>query len=112
MPDLKLDISAEGSQVVVAVGGEVDMATAPQLADCLRDHTGKDVTLDFAAVTFLDSRGIATLAEGYKNLQASGGSLRLVGERDNVRKIIEVVGLDRVLHGEADHLNPPEAQQQ
>jgi anti-sigma B factor antagonist len=103
MPDLMLDISAEGSQVVVAVGGEVDMATAPQLADCLRDHVGKNVTLDFAAVAFLDSRGIATLAEGYKDLRASGGSLRLVGERDHVRKILEVVGLDRLLHGDADH---------
>jgi anti-sigma B factor antagonist len=102
MPDLMLDIRAEGSKVVVAVGGEVDMASAPQLVDCLGDLRGKDVTLDFTGVTFLDSRGLATLAEGYKDLQASGGSLRLVGERDNVRKILEVVGLDRVLHGDDD----------
>jgi anti-sigma B factor antagonist len=96
-----LDIRTEGSKVVVAVGGEVDMATAPQLAQCLQDQLGKDVTLDFAGVTFLDARGIAALAEGYKKLHASGGSLYITGERDHVRKILKVVDLDSVL--QADH---------
>jgi anti-sigma B factor antagonist len=96
-------LRTDGSKVVVAVAGEVDMATALKLAECLLDQLGKDVTLDFAGVTFLDARGMAALAEGYKELRASGGSLRITGERDNVRKILKVVGLDRVLHGVADH---------
>jgi anti-anti-sigma factor len=47
----------------VCIAGEVDMATAPRVTDAVRTAlaTGpREVHVDMAAVTFLDSSGIQT----------------------------------------------------
>jgi anti-anti-sigma factor len=102
MADLIFDIKSEGTAHVIAVTGEVDMATAPRLIECLQDRSDRDVILDFAGVAFIDSRGIAALLKSHKTLRARGRSLRITAEPDNVRKVLEVTGVDAVLHGAAD----------
>src|SRR4051794_25658657 len=55
-------VEQDGRGSVVRIIGELDMATAPQLRECLTHLEGTSVTLDFAGVTFMDSGGIAVLA--------------------------------------------------
>jgi anti-anti-sigma factor len=56
-----------GSRVVVdatrilCVAGEIDIATAPQLAEALEAYNGSPVCVDLTGVTFMDSSGIAVL---------------------------------------------------
>ena len=88
-------------KVVVAVAGEVDLATAPQLAACLLDRTDRDVVVDLSRVTFLDSSGLSALVAGNQALRANGHVLRTFGEQDNVRRILEITGLDKVFHDES-----------
>jgi anti-sigma B factor antagonist len=103
MPGLTLDIRTDGAfQVVIAVSGEVDMATAPELAAYLRDHADRDVLVDLSNVGFLDSSGIGALLEGYNALADAGRVLRTTGERDNVRRVIEIAGVAGLLHGDDD----------
>jgi|SRR5690349_1648184 anti-sigma B factor antagonist len=101
MPGLTFDIKPDGaSRVVIAVAGEVDMATAPALVECLRDHADRDVIVDLSNVGFLDSSGIGALIYGYNTLAEAGHVLRTIGERDNVRKVIEVAGVAGLLHSD------------
>jgi anti-sigma B factor antagonist len=103
MPDLRFDITSDGrSRTVIAVEGEVDLATAPQLADCLLDQTGSDVLLKLSGVTFLDAQGIAAIIQGHNALHGAGRTLRIAGERDNVRKVLDIAGLLTVLHDDND----------
>ena len=89
--------------VIVAVAGEVDLATAPQLAQFLTAITDRDVKVDLAGVRFLDSSGVAALVAGSRALTASGHLLRTSGEQDNVRRVLEISGVDTMLHDdEAD----------
>jgi anti-sigma B factor antagonist len=90
----------DDGRVVVAVAGEVDLATAPQLAECLLGITDRDVAVDLSAVSFLDSSGVSALVAGNKALTATGHSLRTFGEQDNVRRVLEITGLDKVFHGD------------
>jgi anti-sigma B factor antagonist len=85
-------------QVVVAVAGEVDLATAPDLANCLVDLTDRDVAVDLSAVTFLDSAGMAALVRGNQAITAAGHKLHTFGEQDNVRRVLEIAGLDKLFH--------------
>jgi anti-sigma B factor antagonist len=102
MQGLSLDVSSDDAgRVVIAVAGEVDMATAPQLAHCLLGHTGTDVVVDLSEVTFMDSTGMTALVQGYNAARKSGCTLRTTGERDVIRRVIEISGLDGMFHGEA-----------
>ena len=56
-----LRVEQNGQGPVVWVSGELDIATAPLLRDCLDDFNGQPVTIDFSGVTFLDSSGLAVL---------------------------------------------------
>jgi anti-sigma B factor antagonist len=81
---------------VVRVAGEVDIQTSPALEAQLQsvlDQGHRSVVVDLGAVTFLDSTGLSALIGGLKRCQASGGELRLVSPRSNVRKVLEVTGL-------------------
>jgi anti-sigma B factor antagonist len=84
--------------VILAVAGEVDLATAPQLAECLTAVTDRDVSVDLAGVTFLDSSGVSALVAGSRALAEGGHRLRTFGERDNVRRVLEISGLDTMFH--------------
>jgi anti-sigma B factor antagonist len=49
-------------------------------------------------VTFLDSTGLSVLIAGLKRCQSSGGELRLVAPRPNVRRVLEITGLTETFH--------------
>jgi anti-anti-sigma factor len=49
-------------------------------------------------VAFLDSTGLSVLVHAYNARNEAGHTLRVAGEQDHVRKIIEVTGLAEILH--------------
>ena len=99
MADLSFDVRSHGADgIVIAVAGEVDMATAPQLADCLLDHSDTDVTVDLSQVGFLDSAGLNVLVHAYKRVRDEGHRLRTTGEQDHVLAVIKASGLDDYFH--------------
>ena len=103
MPHLQFDIRAdEPTQIVIAVTGEVDMASAPELAGCLLAHTERDVIVDLSGVDFLDSTGISALVAGYNALRDAGHTLRTTGEQAHVQKLLELTGLTNMFHDESD----------
>ena len=88
----------ESGAIVVAVAGEVDYATGPQLADHLLDLADHDVVVDLSAVTFLDSSGLAALVRGNEAISRTGHRLRTFGEQDNVLRVLEIAGLASLFH--------------
>lgn len=85
---------------VVAVAGEVDLATAPQLDAALTGllSAGRErVVLDLSEVTFLASRGIAVLIDAHERAVDRGVELHLVVTRPQVHRILEMTGLLAVL---------------
>ena len=78
------------------VSGEVDASNAAQLGKALVAETarGGDVILDLADVAFLDSTGLEHLIRAARDLEGSG-RLILVSPRDPIRRLFELVLLDR-----------------
>ena len=58
------------------------------------------VTLDLKGVTFMDSSGIAVLLRVYRQSQAWGGVLRVVGVPEQAGKVLRAAGLERLLNFE------------
>jgi anti-sigma B factor antagonist len=88
---------ASPGTVIVAVAGEVDMATAPALhaalVDALTTYTPTVVHIDLSACAFLDCSGIRVLVAAHATAQASGCQMWARYPQRLVRMVLEVTGL-------------------
>ena len=84
---------------LVAVEGDLDIANSPELRTrvgrALADGIQK-LVIDLAAVDHLDSTALAALIEAHQRTSERRGRMVLVVATDNVRRTIEMRGLDRV----------------
>jgi anti-sigma B factor antagonist len=88
-----------GGVILVAVGGEIDVYTAPRLREALREAIqggARRLIVDFNAVDFLDSTGLGVLVGGLKLLRANDGELVLVCAVERILKIFRITGLTKV----------------
>ena len=90
---LSFTISRSSGRTLVAVAGEIDLATAPELDAVLQDFGHHSVTVDLNDVTFIDSFGLATLMRAHDRIAHAGGRLCVRGRRPNVRRTFQVAGL-------------------
>ena len=97
--DLALDSNLTGDVMVVAVGGEIDVYTAPRLRDRLIeliDAGHYHLVIDLEDVEFLDSTGLGVLVGALKRVRVRQGSLRLVCTQERLLKIFTITGLSKV----------------
>ena len=84
---------------VIELGGEIDLYTAPEFKERmveLIEAGKKHIVVDLTQATFIDSTTLGVLVGGVKRLRPSGGALALVCTDENIAKIFEITGLDRV----------------
>jgi len=60
------------------------------------DGGKKRVVVDLSKATFIDSTTLGVLVGGVKRLRPNGGALTIVCTDQNICKIFEITGLDRV----------------
>jgi anti-sigma B factor antagonist len=85
---------------VVAVVGEIDQATAPRLKTELLTaiaRTSPRLVIDLSGVTFIDSAGLTVILAARQRAKAHGGDTYLVGPTKQVRKVLAITSLDRLL---------------
>ena len=92
---------------VISLGGEIDLYTAPEFKERmveLIESGKKQIVVDLSKATFIDSTTLGVLVGGVKRLRPTGGSLALVCTDENITKIFEITGLDRVfpIHSSRD----------
>lgn len=84
---------------VIAVRGELDLSTAPDLEgplDAAVNGNGGSVLIDLAECEFIDSTGIALIVRGWQKLEGDGnGQLAICSPTDQVRRVLAVSGLDQ-----------------
>ena len=86
-------------RAVVALAGELDLATAPQLRErlALLSDAGKNqVTLDLTHLDFIDSTGLSVLVMVFNRAQAAEGSMIIRNPSLSVMRIFEITGLASV----------------
>src|ERR1700712_1354945 len=94
--DLSLQTREVDSRTIVAVGGEIDVYTAPKLRDKITELVGEgrhDLVIDMEGVDVLDSTGLGVLVGGLKKVRAHDGSMELICSQDRLLKIFRITGL-------------------
>jgi anti-sigma B factor antagonist len=97
--DLPPGTGHERDDVVVLLGGDLDIATVPDLARKLTPlaRAGSHLTLDLSGVQFCDCAGLSLFLRLRGHALAAGGSLRLAAVSPTVRRLIGAAGLQAIL---------------
>ena len=94
------EVAIIDDSVVLWLHGELDMATAPNLARTLStalDGGPAALTLDLGHLGFVDSTGIRVLITAGRRARNEGCSLILRAPNRSVRKVLELTGLDQLM---------------
>ena len=86
--------------VIVTLGGELDIVSAPalreQLLSLLRPGASQ-LVIDLSAVRYADASGLAVLVGSQRRAVLLGGGLRLAAPQPEVVRVLAVTGLNRHL---------------
>jgi anti-sigma B factor antagonist len=83
--------------VIVSLGGELDLYNAEEVRSALLDTLADNpelLVIDLESVTFIDSTALGVLIEARSRMNDRGG-FRLAAPGLEVRRALEVSGLDR-----------------
>ena len=100
-------IDAGEPVVVIAVHGQADLHTAPELRNAINaalDGGATGLVIDLSEATFIDSMTLGVLLGAVKRLRPSGGKVSIVCVDPHIRRIFEITLLDRVfsIHTDLD----------
>lgn len=95
--------TVDNLSVVVQVGGELDMLTAPRLSAQLDRAEAvvvppAPVVLDLTGLTFIGSAGLAVLLVHHERCAALGSTLQIRANTSVVTRPLRMTALDRVLN--------------
>lgn len=86
----------DGDRTVLAVIGDVDLATLPELAGRIARAPGEQLVVDLDAVDYFDPLCVGALVAGQLRAQRAGRSFALRC-RGRIRALIEESGLARII---------------
>ena len=86
--------------LALAVAGELDQGTAPELRGALAEALGSGthgVLVDLNGCGFIDSTGLSLLVEAKRRLADEGRPFGVCCPDDDVRRLLELTGIDRAV---------------
>lgn len=99
--DIKIESKDTECLPVLDVSGEVDVYTAPKLKSRILDKIDAglyNIIIDLTKVDFIDSSGLGVLVGGLKRVSPHKGKIIIVINRNNIMKIFNITGLDKVFN--------------
>jgi anti-sigma B factor antagonist len=98
--DLRIRRRRCGHATILAVRGELDIATVPTLTarlDALGPADMRDLILDLDRVEYISAAGLRALLHLRHRVESRGGRLCLVSRRPQILRLMRVTDLDKVL---------------
>lgn len=95
MPKLRFELDRPNGRTVLAVAGELDIATVEDFLAAVRDALGDGaLTLDLRELTFMDSAGVRALDALLREASASGRSFTIDPRlHRNVAGVLRLTGM-------------------
>lgn len=99
--DVVLEVEKHPSYTLIRASGYIDISTSPRLREKILEVASDDVSLlllDLGAIEFLDSSALGVILNGWKLLQAEGGTLAVISPQPRITKIFEITALNLSIH--------------
>ena len=97
---MDIDERVREDVTVLALAGRLNLVSAGSLKariDALVTAGSTQLVVDLSAVDFIDSSGLGALIGGLKTARQAGGDLRLAAAGEQVRAVLGLTNLDRIL---------------
>ena len=89
-----VDIRNEGGTAVLALKGELDLASSPALEEQLAHVADvESVIIDLRGLEFIDSTGLSVLVKAHQEAQESGRRFGVVRGSAQVQRLLGLTGL-------------------
>lgn len=98
--DLGVAKELDSGTIVLAISGELDIHTAPALADALRGVAAsgsEPVVVDLTAVTFIDSTGLGEIVRGHNALSERQRALAVACSGGTLLRLFTMTGVDELI---------------
>jgi len=98
---VRITAAEDPGECVAVVEGEVDLLSAPLVAEHLASCVGggcRRLTVDLSGVSFLGASGLSVLVAASEDLGRSGGLLVLHRSRPLTRRMFAITGIDQLPH--------------
>ena len=97
---INADNNSESSVWEFKLIGEVDISNAryfkKELETALAEKK-QDITIDLSELNYIDSTGLGVIIGAYGSIKKDGLVIRVVNPKDNVKKLLNISGLDKIL---------------
>ena len=94
--DFQVQVRKEGSAALIAVRGELDLASGPELESELEKVSPPETTLvvvDLRELEFMDSTGLSIIVRAHQRLADQGCELGLVKGSPQVQRLLDLTGV-------------------
>ena len=96
---MTIEQSTANGVSTLKITGLIDLSASPKLREYLHEIAESQpmaVVINLADVSYIDSSGLATLIEFYRELNAGGGKLALCALQPRVRTVFDLVRLNEL----------------
>lgn len=93
---LTIETRQDDGELCLALRGELDPHTAPELRDRLDQAFARGhhrIGLELSELTFMDSSGLRVILSAHKEAASRGGSLVLRSPSPTARRLLDITGL-------------------
>jgi len=95
------DIERTNDETKLTIRGSLDINSAPALGEQIDKIVATrpvKVIADLALLDLIDSSGVAALVKLYKGVRGVGGTVAIVGARDQPLAIFKLLRMDKVFN--------------
>lgn len=98
---MEIKKAIEGACLTVALEGELNTITAPELEAAIYDdlENVSDVVFDMTELGYITSAGLRVLLYAEQEVEGRGG-VTIKGACDEIKEILEMTGFDSILNVE------------
>lgn len=85
----------------VSLSGELDVSNCNELKVYLNELLEKEmlnITLDIKNLEYIDSTGLGVIISILKVLKSNQKEISIINARDNIKKILNITGLDKIFN--------------
>lgn len=97
--NINSNFNSEDNTWIVNVGGELDVSTADKLKEQLHklvDEKMINMRIDLKDLEYIDSTGLGVMIGVLKKLRVNDKEIYIANARNNVKKIFNITGLDKI----------------
>ena len=96
----RLEVRSQGQATIIAVSGELDLASSPALQEELDQaavSNSEMLIIDLRGLDFMDSTGLSVLVRAHQRSEEQGRRLAMVKGPQQVQRLLNLTGVSERL---------------